>query len=133
MPRFAANLTMMFTERAFPARFGAAAAAGFAGVEFLFPYGEPAEAIRDRLAAADLELALFNAPPGDWDAGERGLAAVPGAEARFERAFAEALDYARVLKPARLHVMAGIASGEAARAVYVANLSGPRRRPATGS
>jgi hydroxypyruvate isomerase len=122
MPRFAANLTMMFTERAFPERFAAAAAAGFEAVEFLFPYAEAPDAIRECLTAADLDLALFNTPAGDWDGGERGLAAVPGAEARFEQAFARALEYAQVLRPERLHVVAGIASGAEARRTYVANL-----------
>ncbi|HPG23742.1 MAG TPA: TIM barrel protein [Amaricoccus sp.] len=122
MPRFAANLTMLFTERAFVDRFGAAAAAGFEGVEFLFPYAEAADVLRERLDAAGLALALFNVPPGDWAAGERGFAALPGEEARFEQSFAQALDYARVLRPGRLHVMAGLATGPAARATYVANL-----------
>ncbi len=123
MPRFAANLSMMFTERPFLERFDAAAAAGFRAVEFLFPYAhEPAE-IRTALDRNGLRLALFNAPPGDWEGGERGLAAVPGRAAEFRSGFARALDYAAVLNPSRLHVMAGIASGEAARATYVANLA----------
>ena len=123
MPRFAANLTMMFTERPFLERFGAAAAAGFRAVEFLFPYDWPAAEVRAALDAARLELALFNAPPGDWEAGERGLAALPGREADFRAAFARALDHAAVLRPARLHVMAGLAAGPAAREVYIANLA----------
>lgn len=123
MPRFAANLTMMFTERPFLERFEAAAAAGFRAVEFLFPYDWPAAEVRAALDAAGLELALFNAPPGDWEAGERGLAALPGREAEFREAFARALDYAAVLRPARLHVMAGLATGPEARETYLANLA----------
>jgi len=123
MPRFAANLSMMFTERPFLERFDAAAAAGFEAVEFLFPYDHPVAEIRDALDRNRLTLALFNAPPGDWEAGERGLTAVPGREAEFRDLFRLAIDYAAALKPARLHVMAGLAQGPAARAAYVANLA----------
>jgi hydroxypyruvate isomerase len=123
MPRFAANLSMMFTERPFLERFDAAAAAGFGAVEFLFPYSHPAAGIRAVLDRSGLELALFNTPPGDWEAGERGLAALPGREAAFRDSIALALDYAAVLRPHRLHVMAGLAEGAAARAVYLANLA----------
>lgn len=122
MPRFAANLSWMFTEAPFLERFAAAAAAGFEAVEFLFPYEYPADAVRELLDDHGLAPALFNAPPGDWEGGERGLAALPGAEARFEASFARALDFARVIRPGGLHVMAGNATGEAARAVYVASL-----------
>ena len=122
MPRFAANLSTMFTERPFMARFDAAAAAGFEAVEFLFPYAHPAAEIRGALERNGLALALFNTPPGDWQAGERGLAALAGREAEFRDSIALALDYAAVLQPHRLHVMAGLAQG-AARAVYLANLA----------
>ena len=81
MPKFAANLSMMFTEHAFLDRFDAAAEAGFAAVEFLFPYDHPPEAIAERLERNRLTQALFNLPPGRWDEGERGLAALP---ARFD-------------------------------------------------
>lgn len=123
MPRFAANLSMMFTERPFMERFEAAAAAGFDAVEFLFPYEWSAADVRAALDRSGLELALFNAPPGDWAAGERGLAAVPGREQAFRHAFEQALDYVRVLRPACLHVMAGLAEGRAARATYLRNLA----------
>jgi len=123
MPRFAANLTMMFTEHPFLERFDAAAAAGFEAVEFLFPYGHPAAAIRQALDENGLALALFNAPPGDWEAGERGLSSLPGRADDFRASFVTALDYAEVLKPARLHVMAGLARGPEARATYFANLA----------
>ncbi len=123
MPRFAANLTLMFTEVPFLGRFAAAAEAGFRAVEFVSPYDHPPEAIRAELDRHGLALALFNTPAGDWAAGERGMAAVPGAEARFEADLARALDHAAVLAPERLHVMAGIAQGPAARATYLANLA----------
>ncbi|HUF88105.1 MAG TPA: 2-oxo-tetronate isomerase, partial [Thermohalobaculum sp.] len=123
MPRFAANLTTMFTERPLLERFDAAAAAGFRAVEVLRPYDWPAARLRAALDRAGLELALLNTPPGDWAAGERGLAALPGREAAFRASLARALDYAALLRPARVHVMAGIASGEAARAAYRANLA----------
>jgi len=122
MPRFAANLTMMFTERAFMERFAAAAAAGFQGVEYLFPYDHDPKAIRAELEAHRLEQALFNAAPGNWGAGERGLAAVPGEEDRFDAAIATALAYADVIEPRRIHIMAGLAEGQNARATYIANL-----------
>jgi len=78
MPHFAANLSMMFTEHPFMERFDAAAVAGFEAVEFLFPYAHSAVEIRGALDRNGLDLALFNAPPGDWDAGERGTAALAG-------------------------------------------------------
>ncbi len=123
MPRFAANLSMLFTERPFMARFDAAAAAGFEAVELRFPYAHPAAEIRGALDRNGLELALFYAPPGDWEAGERGLASLRGREAEFRDSVARALDYAAVLQPHGLHVMAGLAEGPEARAVYIANLA----------
>lgn len=122
MPRFAANLSMMFTEHAFLDRFAAAAGAGFPGVEYLFPYAEKAEDIRAALDAAGLAQALFNCPPGDWDAGERGMSAIPGREAEFRDTIGKALDYAGVIGPERLHIMAGLAEGPEAEATYVENL-----------
>ena len=127
MPRFAANLTMMYNEHAFLDRFGAAARDGFKGVEFLFPYEHSAADIKARLAEHGLAQALFNAPPGDWTKGERGMASRPGREDEFKRSIATALEYARVLGNQRLHVMAGlIAPGEDRarhRATYVRNLA----------
>lgn len=122
MPRFAANLSMMFAERPFLDRFAAAAEAGFEAVEYLFPYDHAPEEVRYRLDAHGLAQALFNAPPGDWEDGERGLAALPGAEERFADAFRLALAYAEAIGPERLHVMAGLAEGDAARAAYLGNL-----------
>ena len=127
MPRFAANLTMMYAEHPFLERFAAAARDGFRGVEYLFPYEHPAIDLKGRLDAHGLEQALFNAPPGKWDEGERGLASLPGREAEFRRSIDNALEYARVLGNRRLHVMAGlIAPGEDRarhRDAYVANLA----------
>lgn len=108
MPRFAANISLLFTELPFLARIAAARAAGFQGVECLFPYAVPAKALREALDDAGLPLVLFNLPPGDWAAGERGLAALPGREAAFRDGLARALDYAEVLDCPRLHCMAGI-------------------------
>lgn len=122
MPRFAANLSMMFTEHAFLDRFAAAGAAGFEAVEFLFPYAETAADVRAALDGAGLKQALFNCPPGDWDAGERGMSAIPGREAEFREAIGKALDYAAVIAPDRLHIMAGLAEGPEAEATYVENL-----------
>lgn len=109
MPRFAANLSMMFQEHAFLDRFEAAAAAGFAAVEFLFPYAFPASEIARKLAANGLTQALFNLAPGNWEAGERGLAALPGRRAGFRASVGQALEYAGATGARRLHVMSGIA------------------------
>jgi hydroxypyruvate isomerase len=120
VPRFAANLSFLFTERPFLERFAAAAAAGFRAVEILFPYDHLAEAVAERLAASELELALFNLPPGDWAAGERGLAALPSRAAEFRASVDRALGYAQVTRTTRLHALAGLAdSGDkAAAAAY---------------
>ncbi|HEY3597623.1 MAG TPA: 2-oxo-tetronate isomerase [Paraburkholderia sp.] len=130
MPRFAANLTMMYNEHAFLDRFAAAAQDGFQAVEYLFPYEFPAAELKARLDANQLTQALFNAPPGDFAAGERGLAALPGREDEFRRSVDQALDYARVLGNRKLHVMAGLtapdapnASRERHRDVYLRNLA----------
>ncbi|NYT34801.1 2-oxo-tetronate isomerase [Rhizobium sp. WYCCWR 11128] len=109
MPVFAANLTMMFNEWAFLDRFDAAADAGFAAVEYLFPYEATPEAIAERLARNNLQQALFNLPPGDWAAGERGIAALPGRFDALKEDVERALDYAAATGVRRLHLMAGIA------------------------
>ena len=88
MPRFAANLSLMFTEVPFLDRFDAAARAGFTAVEFLFPYDHPAEAVGERLHRNKLTQALFNLPPGNWDAGEKGFAALPDRFADLQQSFA---------------------------------------------
>ena len=128
MPKFAANLSMMYTERPFLDRFEAAAADGFAAVEFLFPYEHPRDEIAARLGANRLQQVLFNAPPGDWIVGERGIASLAERRDEFRRGLLEqALPYALALKCPRVHVMAGLmpAGVERAtlRATFVANLA----------
>ncbi len=108
MPRFAANLSMLYPRHDFLERFAAAAADGFEGVEYLFPYAYPAAELKARLDDHGLRQVLFNAAPGDWDKGERGLASLPGREAEFRRAIAQAIDYAQVLGNRHIHVMAGL-------------------------
>src|SRR5690349_1319862 len=97
MPKFAANLSMMFNEVPFLDRFGAAAESGFRAVEFLFPYEHPAEAIADQLRRHKLQIVLFNMPPGDWASGERGLGCIPGRESEFRAGIEKALSYADAL------------------------------------
>ena len=108
MPRFAANLSMLYPELEFLDRFDAAAKDGFEGVEYLFPYAFPAAEIAARLKANGLKQVLFNAPPGNWDGGERGLACLPGRENEFRDGIAKALEYAVALDCPRVHVMAGL-------------------------
>src|SRR6476646_1369820 len=123
MPKFAANLTTMYGEHAFLERFGAAAKDGFKAVEILFPYAHEPLELRSRLDANGLTQALFNAPPGDWEKGERGLASLPGREEEFQASIKRALEYAAVLGNKRLHVMAGLLEPglfrSAHRAVYM--------------
>ena len=108
MPIFAANLSMMFTEHPFLDRFGAAAAAGFTAVEFLFPYAFPAEDIRTRLQEHQLTQALFNLRPGNFDAGERGIACLAERADEFREGVAKALAYAETLGCRTLHCMSGL-------------------------
>jgi 2-dehydrotetronate isomerase len=124
MPRFAANLTMMFTEWPFLDRFAAAAQAGFEAVEFLFPYDHAPEEIAARLTRNSLVLVNFNMPPGDWAAGERGLAALAGRQAEFRHGVERALSYARATGAPRIHAMAGLVSPQdaAAASLYADNL-----------
>jgi 2-dehydrotetronate isomerase len=136
MPRFAANLSMMYTEHAFLDRFAAAARDGFRAIEYLFPYAFERAELARRLADHGLAQVLFNAPPGDFEGGERGLACLPGRESAFRRAFAEqALPYAQALSCPRVHVMAGLMppgmSGAALRATYLANLEWAAKQAAS--
>jgi hydroxypyruvate isomerase len=108
MPKFAANLSMLYPEHEFLDRFDAAAKDGFEAVEYLFPYAYDKQEIVSRLKANGLQQVLFNAPPGDWDQGERGLACLPGREREFREGFARALEYAATLECPRIHVMAGL-------------------------
>ncbi len=127
MPRFAANLTMMYTEHGFLDRFAAAAQDGFTAVEFLFPYDHPAQVVADRLKEHGLRQILFNAPPGNWAAGERGITALPGREQEFRDGFLRALEYAHALECPRIHAMAGLVPAIADRArlreTYLSNLA----------
>ena len=126
MPQFAANLSMLYPELDFLDRFEAAAQDGFKAVEYLFPYAFEARDIAARLQAHGLQQVLFNAPPGDWDKGERGLACLPGREAEFRASLVQALMYAQALDCPRIHVMAGLRSEEGERAAidacYLNNL-----------
>ena len=127
MPRFAANLSMMFNEVPFLDRFALAAKAGFKGVEFLFPYEHPAAEIAARLKDNGLQQVLFNAPAGDFAKGERGMAAIPGKQAAFRDSIKLALEYATTLACPRLHIMAGLkpegVAHDTLTAVYGANLA----------
>jgi len=116
MPRFAANLSMLYNEHPFLERFAAAAADGFTAVEYLFPYDFTAQELARQLADHGLQQVLFNAPPGDWNAGERGLACLPGRQAEFRTGIQRALDYAHTLNCPRIHVMAGLVPSGAERA-----------------
>jgi hydroxypyruvate isomerase len=126
VPKFAANLTLMFNEVPFLRRFGAAREAGFEAVEFLFPYEHAAEEIAQQLRSNRLQNVLFNMPPGDWAAGERGMASIPGREAEFRDGVARAIAYAQLLGTPHLHAMAGLlpdgADRAAHRAAFVENL-----------
>ena len=108
MPRFAANLSMLFTELPFLDRFEAAAGAGFQAVEFLFPYAHPVADIRSRLRDNGLQLVLHNLPAGDWDAGERGIACHPDRVPEFRAGVTRAIDYATALGLKQLNCLAGI-------------------------
>ena len=126
MPKFAANLTMLFTEHPFLDRFEHAAKAGFEAVEFLFPYAWSAEEIKQRLDASGLRLVLHNLPAGDWDAGERGIACHPDRTAEFREGVARAVTYATRLGVPQLNCLAGKAlagvPGEVSRTTLVENL-----------
>jgi hydroxypyruvate isomerase len=132
MPKFAANLSMMYNEVPFMERFGSAARDGFKAVEFLFPYAFEAGAIAGELQRHGLQQVLFNTVPGDFDAGERGLAAIPGREGEFLDGVDRALVYAEALRCERIHAMAGLMAAGADRArwraTYVGNLREAARR-----
>src|ERR1700747_2964289 len=117
MPRFAANLSMMFNEVPFLDRFEAAAKAGFTAVEFLFPYDHPAKEVGARLHGNGLTQALFNLPPGNWDAGEKGFAALPERFDDLTQSLVIALPYAQATGVERLHWMTGWADRKDRRAV----------------
>ncbi len=134
MPRFAANLSRMYGEHPFLDRFAAARLDGFEAVEFLFPYEYAPQRLADLLKAHGLQQVLFNVSPGDWVAGERGLACVPGREGEFHSAIVQALDYAQALSCPRVHVMAGLTPAGVGPALlhttYVRNLAWAAKRAA---
>ena len=108
MLKLAANLTTQFNEHEFIHRFAAAARAGFKGVEYLHPYEVKAAEIAEQLQKHALEQVLFNFPPGDWDAGDRGIAGLPDRIMEFRDNAGRALEYARATECKRLHAMAGV-------------------------
>lgn len=126
MPKFAANLSMLFTEEDFLDRFQAAASAGFRGVEYLFPYDYPAADIKKRLDEHNLTQVLHNLPAGDWDAGERGIACHPDRVEEFRAGVDKAIEYATALGCKQVNCLAGIkpqdVSEELAHKTFVENL-----------
>ena len=126
MPQFAANLSWLFQELPFLERFAAAKEAGFTAVEYLFPYAWDKQQLAQLQKAHGLQLVLHNLPPGDYDAGERGMACHPGREAEFRASVALGIDYATALGCPQVHCMAGLlpegVTREAAQECLVANL-----------
>ncbi len=126
MPKFAANLSMLFTELDFLARFAAAAGCGFGGVEYLFPYAYPKEQLVEELHQHGLAQVLHNLPAGNWERGERGIACHPERIGEFQEGVARAIDYARALGCWQINCLAGITpqgvSASRARDVFVDNL-----------
>lgn len=127
MPKFAANLTFLFNELSFMDRFSAAADAGFRAVEYMAPYPYPANDLKAALEANGLVQGLFNLPAGDLDAGERGMACIPGRETEFRRGVATAIEYANALGCRKVNCLAGklppTVSRETARSTMIDNLS----------
>lgn len=122
MPKFAANLTLLFNELPFLDRFSAAKDAGFDAVEVLFPYDQAVPDMVDALSRHSLEMVLINCPPPNYTGGARGFAAVPDQQARFRSDFRRVMRYARALKVQHVHIMAGDAEGADARACLIDNL-----------
>ncbi|KVE33044.1 hydroxypyruvate isomerase [Burkholderia sp. TSV86] len=122
MPKFAANLTMLFNEALFLERFKAAADAGFDAVEFLFPYPYAPDALAERLDAHRLRLVLHNLPAGDWERGERGIACLPDRVGEFQDGVGRAIDYARALNVPQLNCLVGIAPADQRRDTTLATI-----------
>nr|WP_321249852.1 TIM barrel protein [uncultured Ruegeria sp.] len=122
MPRFAANISLLFAELPYLDRFEAAARAGFSAVEILFPYDLAARETSRALLENGLELLLINAPPPNYTGGQPGYAAVLGGEARFQTDIRRVLRYAQVLRAGQIHIMSGYAEGSAAFETFVRNL-----------
>jgi len=122
MPRFSANLSYLFSDLPLLDRITAAADTGFRGVEIQFPYDTPASDLMTALEKNDVKLVLINAPPGDWQAGDRGLGALPGREQAFRDSVDEAIYYATALECPRIHVMSGIPKPEIGREIAISTL-----------
>ena len=126
MPRFSANLSMLFGEQDFLDRFDAAAKAGFEAVEYIGPYDHEPEVVLDRLKRNGLTQALFNLPPGDWAAGERGIAVLPDRIDEFRKGVDTAIRYAMALGCEQVNCLAGIApagvSADDLENIFVENL-----------
>lgn len=126
MPKLNANLSMMYNEVDFLDRFAAAAKSGFKGVEFLFPYAYDKQQLADLLGKHHLQIVLFNGPPGNWDAGDRGLACDPNRVGEFQESIGKAIDYAVTLNCPQIHCMGGLkprgVNEEKMRATYISNL-----------
>jgi hydroxypyruvate isomerase len=126
MPKFNANLSMMFNEVDFLERFAAAARIGFKGVEFLFPYAYDKNQLAELAQKNNLQVVLFNMPPGDWNAGDRGIACDPSRKGEFQELTGKAIDYALALRCRQMHCMGGLkprgVNEEQMRDAYIANL-----------
>lgn len=126
MPKFSANLTMLFNEVEFLNRFGAAAKAGFRAVEFLLPYAHEKTQLIDVVQKDNLQVVLFNMPAGDWSAGDRGMACDPARAGEYQEGVGTAIDYALALGCKQIHCMAGLkprgVSEEKMRDAYIASL-----------
>ncbi|HTO44868.1 MAG TPA: TIM barrel protein, partial [Burkholderiales bacterium] len=126
MPKLNANVSMMFNEVDFMDRFAAAARAGFKGVEFLFPYTYDKNQLAEVVRASKLEVILFNTPPGDWNAGDRGTACDPARAGEFQEGIGKAIEYAVALGCRQIHCMAGLkprgVNEERMREAYIASL-----------
>jgi hydroxypyruvate isomerase len=127
MPKFAANLTMLFNEVEFLDRFAAAAKAGFRGVEYLFPYAFPKESLAEQLGRHGLSQVLHNLPPGNWAKGERGIACIPGREGEFRDGVGLAMSYAKALGCRQLNCLVGVAPKDVEAGVLRATLVGNLR------
>jgi hydroxypyruvate isomerase len=117
MPRFSANLTLLFNEVDFLDRFEAAATAGFRAVEYMFPYAYEPQVLRDKLERLSLKQVLFNLPAGNWEAGERGIGLLPDRRQEFAAGVNKALQYAKVLQCPRVNCLVGLMPDSADPAV----------------
>ena len=126
MPKFSANLSMLFGDSAFPDRFDRAAGAGFRAVEFQFPYAHDKGELTERARRAGVEVVLFNLPAGDWEKGERGIACIPSRVSEFRDGVGRAIEYAKALDCTRINCLSGIAlprvAAETLRETFVSNL-----------